>query len=90
MEIMFTCFIEQLVSINSISQGLAMHAAPMDLVSRGKMKLLLNRPEGYEKYGIEDPRLVTIDNQIYFSYVVLSDYVPKVPVCSTALATTNS
>jgi predicted GH43/DUF377 family glycosyl hydrolase len=45
----------------------------------------------YERYGIEDPRLVTIDNQIYFSYVVLSDYVmKKEPVSSsTALATTN-
>ena len=45
--------------------------------------------EGYEKYGIEDPRLVTIDNQIYFSYVVPSDYVAKGTVASTALATTN-
>jgi predicted GH43/DUF377 family glycosyl hydrolase len=47
--------------------------------------------DAYERYGIEDPRLVTIDNQIYFSYVVLSDYVmKKEPVSSsTALATTN-
>jgi beta-1,2-mannobiose phosphorylase / 1,2-beta-oligomannan phosphorylase len=43
--------------------------------------------EEYEKYGIEDPRLVTIDNQIYFSYVVLSDYVAKGPVCSTTFIT---
>jgi beta-1,2-mannobiose phosphorylase / 1,2-beta-oligomannan phosphorylase len=54
-----------------------------------KNEIAFEPTEGYEKYGIEDPRLVAIDNQIYFSYVVLSDYVRKVPVCSTALATTN-
>jgi predicted GH43/DUF377 family glycosyl hydrolase len=54
-----------------------------------KNEIAFEPTEGYEKYGIEDPRLMTIDNQIYFSYVVLSDYVRKVPVCSTALATTN-
>ena len=46
--------------------------------------------ETYEKYGIEDPRLVAIDSQVYISYVVLSDYVAKGTVSSsTALATTN-
>lgn len=45
--------------------------------------------EVYEKYGTEDPRLMTIDNQIYLSYVVLSDYVAKCPMASTALAKTN-
>jgi len=45
---------------------------------------------GYEKYGIEDPRLMTIDNQVYLSYVVLSDYATNRQVSSsTALATTN-
>ncbi|HYT46028.1 MAG TPA: glycosidase, partial [Methylomirabilota bacterium] len=46
--------------------------------------------EGYEKYGIEDPRLVTIDNEIFLTYVVLSDYVAKGAISSSsALATTN-
>jgi beta-1,2-mannobiose phosphorylase / 1,2-beta-oligomannan phosphorylase len=44
--------------------------------------------EEYEKYGIEDPRLVEIDHQIYVSYVVLSNYVSQRPIASTALATT--
>jgi len=54
-----------------------------------KNEIAFGPTEGYEKYGIEDPRLVTIDNQLYFSYVVLSDYVVKGPVGSTALATTT-
>ncbi len=46
---------------------------------------------GYEKYGIEDPRLMTIDNQVYLSYVVLSDYVANGQASSsTALATTTN
>src|SRR5919202_2852909 len=45
--------------------------------------------EKYEKYGIEDPRIVEIDHQIYVSYVVLSNYVSERPVASTALATTT-
>lgn len=45
--------------------------------------------EEYEKYGIEDPRLVKIDQEIYLSYVVLSTYVSQRPSASTALATTN-
>lgn len=43
----------------------------------------------YEKYGIEDPRLVKIDHQTFLSYVVLSDYVSQRPSASTALATTT-
>jgi predicted GH43/DUF377 family glycosyl hydrolase len=54
-----------------------------------KNEIAFGPTEGYEKYGIEDPRLMTIDNQVYFSYVVLSDYVVKGPIGSTALATTN-
>lgn len=54
-----------------------------------KSEIAFEPTEEYEKYGIEDPRLVRIDNQIYLSYVVLSDYVSKGPLCSTALATTN-
>jgi predicted GH43/DUF377 family glycosyl hydrolase len=42
---------------------------------------------GYEKYGIEDPRLMTIDSEVYLSYVVLSDYAANGEVTSsTALA----
>jgi predicted GH43/DUF377 family glycosyl hydrolase len=45
--------------------------------------------ETYEKYGIEDPRLVEIDHQIYLSYVILSGYVREQPTASTALAITS-
>jgi predicted GH43/DUF377 family glycosyl hydrolase len=46
--------------------------------------------ERYEEYGIEDPRLMMINNQVYLSYVVLSDYVTNGQASSsTALATTN-
>ncbi|MGB8102327.1 MAG: hypothetical protein WCE96_11695, partial [Nitrososphaeraceae archaeon] len=31
--------------------------------------------EDYEKFGIEDPRLGSIQDQIYVTYVVLSNYV---------------
>jgi len=55
-----------------------------------KNEIALGPMEGYEKYGIEDPRLVTIDNEVYLTYVVLSDYVAKGTISSsTALATTN-
>ena len=43
----------------------------------------------YERYGIEDPRLATIEDQIYVTYVVLSDYVKRGPSASTALAVTD-
>ena len=43
----------------------------------------------YEKYGIEDPRLMTIDGETYVTYVVLSDYVKNNPSVSTALAKTE-
>jgi predicted GH43/DUF377 family glycosyl hydrolase len=47
--------------------------------------------EGYEKYGIEDPRLMMIESQIYLSYVVLSDYVANGEVTSyTALASASN
>lgn len=45
--------------------------------------------EEYEKYGTEDPRLIGFGNQIYLTHVVLSDYVSKQPIGSTALATTT-
>lgn len=43
----------------------------------------------YERYGIEDPRLMTIENNVYLTYVVLSNYVNKNPSIYTALAKTN-
>lgn len=43
----------------------------------------------YERYGIEDPRLISVDNKTYVTYVVLSDYVKHEPSVSTALATTK-
>ena len=45
--------------------------------------------EEYEKYGIEDPRIVEIDHQTYVSYVILSNYASQGPIASTALATTT-
>lgn len=52
-------------------------------------KIALEPKEEYEKYGIEDPRLVELDHQIYVSYVVLSNYASQKPIASTALATTT-
>ena len=43
----------------------------------------------YERYGIEDPRLMTIEKETYVTYVVLSNYVKNNPSVSTALAKTD-
>jgi predicted GH43/DUF377 family glycosyl hydrolase len=43
----------------------------------------------YERYGIEDPRLMTIEKETYVTYVVLSNYVKNNPSISTALAKTD-
>ena len=47
--------------------------------------------QDYEEYGIEDPRMVVIDNQVYITYVILSSYVTDEAIveASTALATTT-
>ena len=45
--------------------------------------------EEYERYGIEDPRLVKIDDRYYVTYVVLSGYVHERPEAFSALATTT-
>lgn len=45
--------------------------------------------ENYEKYGIEDPRITMIDDDILITYVVLSDYVKFRPTVSSALAVTK-
>lgn len=55
---------------------------------RSKEPVLVPKEE-YEKYGIEDPRLIEIDHQIYLTYVVLSTYAHQAPMASTALATTT-
>jgi predicted GH43/DUF377 family glycosyl hydrolase len=46
--------------------------------------------ENYEKYGIEDPRLIEINNQIYVTYVVPSGYVRDKPNVFSAVATTEN
>lgn len=53
--------------------------------------IALEPMQDYEKYGIEDPRMVEIDNQVYITYVILSAYVTDGAVveASTALATTT-
>ena len=53
--------------------------------------IALEPTQDYEKYGIEDPRMVEIDNQVYITYVILSAYVTEGAVveASTALATTT-
>ena len=44
----------------------------------------------YENYGMEDPRLMTIEDETYVTYVVLSNYVKNNPSISTALAKTDN
>jgi predicted GH43/DUF377 family glycosyl hydrolase len=53
--------------------------------------IALEPTKDYEKYGIEDPRMVEIDNQVYITYVILSAYVTDGAIveASTALATTT-
>ena len=53
--------------------------------------IALEPTQDYEKYGIEDPRMVEIDNQVYITYVILSSYVTDEAIveASTALATTT-
>jgi predicted GH43/DUF377 family glycosyl hydrolase len=53
--------------------------------------IALEPTQDYEEYGIEDPRMVEIDNQVYITYVILSAYVTDGAIveASTALATTT-
>jgi beta-1,2-mannobiose phosphorylase / 1,2-beta-oligomannan phosphorylase len=53
--------------------------------------IALEPMQDYEQYGIEDPRMVEIDNQVYITYVILSAYVTDGAIveASTALATTT-
>jgi beta-1,2-mannobiose phosphorylase / 1,2-beta-oligomannan phosphorylase len=52
-------------------------------------EMVFGPTEDYERFGIEDPRLVLIDSQIYITYVVLSDHAREGPSVSSALATTQ-
>ena len=52
-------------------------------------QIAISPVEDYEQYGIEDPRIIRIGDQIFITYVVLSDYVSKGPIGSTALAVTT-
>ena len=45
--------------------------------------------EGYEVYGMEDPRATQIGDKIFVTYVVLSDYVKSYPKVFSALAVTK-
>jgi beta-1,2-mannobiose phosphorylase / 1,2-beta-oligomannan phosphorylase len=53
--------------------------------------IALEPTQDYEEYGIEDPRIVEIDHQVYITYVILSAYVTQGAIveASTALATTT-
>jgi predicted GH43/DUF377 family glycosyl hydrolase len=66
------------------------YASSNDGFSFTRRKEVAIRPKvDYEMYGIEDPRLMTIDEEAYVTYVVLSNYVKNKPSVSTALAKTN-
>lgn len=54
-----------------------------------RREVAISPQEYYEKYGLEDPRLMRIGSSIYVTYVVLSDYVKAMPSASTALAQTD-
>lgn len=66
------------------------YASSSDGISFTRSKEPVLYPElDYERFGIEDPRLITVDNKTYVTYVVLSDYVKNNPSVSTALANTE-
>jgi beta-1,2-mannobiose phosphorylase / 1,2-beta-oligomannan phosphorylase len=54
-------------------------------------QIALEPTQDYEEYGIEDPRMVEIDNQVYITYVILSAHVTDGAIveASTALVTTT-
>jgi len=54
-----------------------------------RREVAISPQEYYEKYGLEDPRLMRIGSSTYVTYVVLSDYVRAMPSASTALAQTD-
>jgi predicted GH43/DUF377 family glycosyl hydrolase len=66
------------------------YASSNDGLSFTRKKKVAIYPEvDYESYGIEDPRLMTIEDETYVTYVVLSNYVKNNPSIYTALAKTE-
>ncbi|HEY7227007.1 MAG TPA: hypothetical protein VH481_02660 [Nitrososphaeraceae archaeon] len=66
------------------------YASSSDGLSFIRKKKAVIYPEAdYESYGMEDPRLITIEDETYVTYVVLSNYVKNNPSISTALAKTE-
>ena len=67
------------------------YASSNDGLSFTRRKEVAICPEvDYESYGMEDPRLMTIEEETYVTYVVLSNYVKNNPSISTALAKTDN
>lgn len=66
------------------------YASSSDGISFSRRREVAISPqEHYERYGLEDPRLMKIGGSTYVTYVVLSDYVRAMPSASTALAKTE-
>lgn len=66
------------------------YASSNDGVSFTRRKDVALYPEAdYERYGMEDPRVMTIGEKTYVTYVVLSNYVKNNPSIYTALAMTE-
>jgi len=66
------------------------YASSNDGLSFIKKKEAALYPEAdYESYGMEDPRIMTIEDETYVTYVVLSNYVKNNPSIYTALAKTE-
>lgn len=54
-----------------------------------RKNIAICQTEDYEMFGMEDPRLTQIDNKIFITYVVLSDYVKNNPKIYSALTVTK-
>ncbi len=52
-------------------------------------KIAICQTEDYEIYGMEDPRITQIEDKIFITYVVLSDYVKNHPKIYSALTVTK-
>jgi predicted GH43/DUF377 family glycosyl hydrolase len=66
------------------------YASSNDGVTFHRRKQVAMCPElDFERFGMEDPRLMYVENQVHVTYVVLSNYVRTRPFASSALATTD-
>ena len=66
------------------------YASSNDGLSFIRKKQAAFYPEAdYESYGMEDPRVMTVEDETYVTYVVLSNYVKNNPSIYTALAKTE-